>query len=112
MLEYRAFGWHENPWIENYAEGLQIGSAFFKKGLQFRGVVAAVVFSIQFQPETAFRRQMGSDIVQEVIPFGRPPKPVALVIIEADQIGGDEIKFAIELWQRLKRLDPRDGAGD
>ncbi len=112
MRDWRSFGRHENPWIENDAEGLQIGAAFFKQRFQFRSVVAAVVFSIQFQPDPAIRRQMGSDIAQEVIPFGGTPKFVALVIIEADQIGGDEIKFAIELWQWLKRLDPRDGAGD
>lgn len=55
---------------------------------------------------------MRSDVTQEIIPFRRTPKLVALVIVEANQIGGDEIKFATEVWQRLKRLDSRDGARD
>jgi len=55
---------------------------------------------------------MGSDIVQEVIPFRRTPKFIALVIIKTNQIGGDEIKLAIEFWQWLKRFDPRDGSGN
>ena len=98
MRDWRNFGGHESPWIETDAERLDVGPAFLKKGFQFRGVIGAIVLPIQFEPESTGRRQVGGDIAQKIIPFRGTPKSVALVIIEANQIGGDEIKFVIEFW--------------
>jgi len=77
---------------------LQVRAPSFEKRFQFRRIIAAVIFSIQFEPETAIRRKVGGDIIQEIIPFRWSPKFVALVIIEANQIGGDDVEFTIEFW--------------
>src|SRR6266567_26959 len=107
---WRNFGRHERPWIKYDAIGLQFRAALFEERFQFRRVIAAVIFSIQFEPETAIPRKMRGGIVQEIIPFRWSPKFVALVIIEANEIGGDDVEFAIEFWQWLKPLDARNGA--
>src|SRR6478672_3656231 len=108
--DWRSFGRHERPWIKDDAIGLQFRAASFEKLFQLRRVIAAVVFSIQFEPETAIRRKVACGIAQEIIPFRWAPQFVALVIIEANQIGGDDVEFTIEFWQRLKRFDARNGA--
>jgi len=77
---------------------MQFRPALFEKRFQLRRVIATVIFSIQFEPETAIPRQVASGIAQEIIPFRWPPKFVALVIIEANQIGGDDVEFTIEFW--------------
>src|SRR5437016_3638503 len=53
---------------------------------------------------------MGCGIAQKIIPFRGPPEFVALVIIEANQISGDDVEFAVEFWQRLKCINARNGA--
>src|SRR6478672_1935309 len=108
--DWRSFGRHERPWIKYDAIGLQVRTALFEERFQFRRVITAVIFSIQFEPETAIWGKMGCDITQEIIPFWWSPKFVALVIIETNQIGGDDVEFTIEFWQRLERLDARNGA--
>jgi len=77
---------------------MQFRPASFEKCFQLRRVIAAVIFSIQFEPETAIPRQVACGIAQEIIPFRWSPKFVALVIIEANQIGGDDVEFTIEFW--------------
>jgi len=77
---------------------LQFRAASFEKLFQLRRVITAVVFSIQFEPETAVWSKMGGGIAQEIIPFRWSPKFVALVIIETNQIGGDDIELTIEFW--------------
>ncbi len=64
---------------------MQFRATLFEKCFQLRCVIAAVVFSIQFEPETAIRREVVGGIVQEIIPFRWAPKFVALVIIEANR---------------------------
>src|SRR5207302_10128871 len=97
-FDWRSFGRHERPWIKYDAIGLQFRPTLFEKRFQLRRVIAAVIFSIQFEPETAIWGKMGCGITQEVIPFRWAPKFVALVIIETDQIGGDDVEFTIEFW--------------
>jgi len=89
---------------------LQVRTALFEERFQFRRVITAVIFSIQFQPETAVWSKMGGGIAQEIIPFRWSPKFVALVIVEANQMATDDVEFAIEFWQRLERLNAHNGA--
>ena len=65
---------------------MQVRTALFEKCFQFRRVITAVIFSIQFEPETAVWSKMGGDIAQEIIPFRWAPQFVALVIVEANQM--------------------------
>src|SRR5947207_11988514 len=108
--DWRSFGRHERPWIKYDAIGMQFCPTLFEKCFQLRRVRAAVIFSIQFEPETAICGKVGCGVAQEIIPFRWAPKFVALVIIEANQIGRDDVEFTVEFWQRLKCFDPRNGA--
>src|SRR6266487_6685822 len=107
---WRNFGRHERPWIKYDAIGLQFCTALFEKRFQFRRVIAAVIFSIQFEPETAICGKVRCGVAQEIIPFRWSPKFVALMIIEANEIGANDVEFAIEFWQRLKRSNARNDA--
>src|SRR6266853_3513287 len=76
---WRSFGRHERPWIKYDAIGMQFRPALFEKCFQLGRVIAAVIFSIQFEPETTILREVACGIAEKIIPFRRSPKFVALV---------------------------------
>ena len=49
-------------------------------------------------------------IDQKKFPLRHAPKSGHLVIVEANQMASDDVEFAIEFWQRLERLNARNGA--
>src|SRR5207237_8083188 len=70
-LDWRSVGRHERPWIKYDAIGMQFRPTLFEKCFQLRRVVAAVIFSIQFEAATAVRSEVGCGIASEIIPFRR-----------------------------------------
>ncbi len=51
---------------------------------------------------------MRCEIVEEKTPLRRPPQLVAFVGIKTNQMRRDEIKLALEFWQRPECIDARD----
>src|ERR1043166_6522596 len=108
---WRSCGRRGPQWIKKDALGVDFRAARFEVLLQFRRVERIVVFAIELQANLATGVElMCGQIVEEEFPLRYLPELVALVAVEANHVGGDDIEFRTEIGQGLERFDPPDFA--
>jgi len=70
------------------------------------------MLKIQFEPDAAFAREMFGQIVEEKFPFGDSPKVIALVVVETNPVGRDQVELFSKRRKRSEWLDRPDHALD